>query len=156
MKWSGAGSTAWRVFVIQLLVLVGILLFLKFYLPHRRQVSTQKAIQTREEKITALFHQSVEEDTEQEIAVPIDGTVVQRHPKRLRVFFGPEEIEATLGVPDSTTTDFRGGQHLTWLGTGHRLEASFESGRLYCLGLENRATGRGELVYESYPMWHPY
>ena len=80
---------------------------------------------------------------------PLDGAIVKRHPQRLRSTFSPQEAESTLGVPDATTTDFGGGQHLTWLGTTHKLEASFNAGRLYCLALEDRATGHGVLVYDS-------
>jgi hypothetical protein len=65
-------------------------------------------------------------------------------------------LETRLGVPDATTTDFRGGQHLLWLGTAHKLEASFDAGRLYSLALEDRATRRGVLVFQSPDLWHPY
>jgi hypothetical protein len=59
-------------------------------------------------------------------------------------------------VPDSATTDFRGGQHLQWLGTTHQLEDSFNAGRLYCLQLQDRTTGHGVMVFDSFAAWHPY
>ena len=124
--------------------------------PPRARIGRRRAAATREQKINALFQDSVVEDSTHEISVPLEGAIVKRHPQRLRTMFSPQEAESTLGVPDTTTTDFRGGQHLTWMGTTHKLEASFNAGRLYCLTLEDRATGHGVLVYESPESWHPY
>ena len=79
-----------------------------------------------------------------------------RHPQKLREAFTVEEAETALGLPDVATTDFRGGQHLTWIGATHQLTGSFNLGRLYCLGWEERATGHGVMVFESIWAWHPY
>ena len=46
-------------------------------------------------------------------------------------------------------TDFRGGQHLTWIGTRHKLAASFNKGRLYALTFTDLTTGHGMQVFES-------
>jgi hypothetical protein len=145
-----------RVIVIQLLVLLGLVAYYQLYLPHRARELAARATAAREEKITALFQDSVVEDSKHEISVPLEGAIVRRHPQRLRIVFSPREAEAELGVPDAITNDFRGGYHLTWLGTTHKLEAAFNAGRLYCLTLEDRSTGHGVLVYESLSSWHPY
>jgi hypothetical protein len=150
------GRAPWRIIVIQLLILLGLAAFFKSYLPHRARDLAGRAAATREQKINALFQASVEEDPAHEISVPVEGVIVKRHPQRLRATFSPQKAESALGVPDANTLDFRGGQHLTWLGTAHRLNASFQAGRLYCLSLEDRATGHGALVYESIWSWNPY
>ncbi len=156
MDSSPFGRAPWRVIVVQVVILLGLAAFFKFYLPYRSRQLAGQEVATREQKIDAFFRDSVEEDATQEIPVPLDGAVVRRHPQKLRVTFSPQEVESTLGVPTSVTTDFRGGQHLIWIGTTHKLEASFDAGRLYCLSLEDRTTGHGVLVYASYPLWHPY
>lgn len=156
MRPSSFGRAPWRVIVIQLLILAALVAFYELYLPHRARELAGGATATREEKITALFQDAVVEDSRHEISVPLEGAIVKRHPQRLRIVFSPREAEAELGAPDATTLDFRGGQHLTWLGTAHKLEAAFNAGRLYCLTFEDRATGHGVLVYESLSSWHPY
>jgi len=156
MPSSSFGRARWRVIVIQILILSGLVAFYELYLPYRARDLAGRAAATREQNINALFQDSVVEDSTHEISVPLEGVIVKRHPQRLRTTFSPREAESTLGLPDATTTDFRGGQHLTWLGTRHKLEASFNAGHLYCLTLEDRATGHGVLVYESIWSWHPY
>jgi hypothetical protein len=151
-----SGSTGWRIFGIQLLVLMVLAVFLKLYLPRHQRDLAARAAATREQKITALFKDVVEEDSTREVSVPLDGVIVKRHPQRLRTTFSPEDIESTLGIPTTTTVDFRGGQHMSWVGTAHRLEAAFDSGSLYCLTLEDRSTGHGVMVYKSTGPWHPY
>ncbi len=149
------GGAPWRVIVIQVLLLFGLFAFFKFYLPHHQRDLAARAAAAREQKIKAFFQDAVEEDP-QEISVPLDGAIVKRHPQRLRTTFSPQDAESALGIPDTTMTDFRGGQHLAWIGTAYKLEAAFDAGRLYCLTYEDRTTGRGVLVYESPQMWHPY
>lgn len=156
MAHSSFGRAPWRAILIQLLILSGLVVFYKLYLPYHVRDLAGRAAAAREQKIMALFQGSVVEDSTHEISVPQEGVVVKRHPQRLRTLFSPREAESTLGVPDATTTDFRGGQHFTWLGTTHKLEASFIAGRLYCLTFEDRATGHGAMVFESIWSWHPY
>jgi hypothetical protein len=156
MRFSSIGRAPWRVIIIQILLLSGLAVFFKLYLPrHARQTAVREAA-AREQQINALFQNSVEQDSTQEISVPLDGTIVKRYPQKLRIALSPQDVESTLGVPVSSTTDFQGGQHLTWIGTAHKLEASFNAGRLYCLALEDRSTGHGVMVFESPLSWHPY
>src|SRR6202041_1203854 len=103
----------------------------------------------------ALYLSSVE-DSASEISVPVDGTIVKRHPQRLRTTFSPQDAESKLGIPDKNISDFRGGQHLSWVGTAHTLQAAFDAGRLYYISLEDRATGHGGGVYASFDLWGPY
>jgi hypothetical protein len=155
MPFSSFGRAPWRIIVIQILLLSGLVVFFKLFLPHHaRQMAVHDAA-NREQKINALFQNSVEDST-QEISVPLDGVIVKRHPQRLRIVFSPQDAESRLGVPDASTTDFRGGQHLTWVGTAHKLDASFNAGRLYGLALEDRASGHGVMVFESPSSWRPY
>jgi hypothetical protein len=156
MAVADSGRFPWRIILIQVLVLTGLVAFFTLYLPYyHRQIAIREAA-TREAKITALFQNSVVQDTTQQIFVPLDGTIVKRYPQKLRLELSPQEVENSLGIPTRSTTDFRGGQHLTWIGTGHKLEASFNAGRLYCLTLEDRSTGHGVMVFASPTSWHPY
>jgi len=150
------GRARWRIILIQLAIVLGLVVLFRWYFPHRAQEMAARAAATREEKINAFFQDSVLEESKREISVPLEGAIVKRHPWRLRRVFSPREATSTLGAPDATNLDFRGGQHLTWIGTDHKLEASFDAGRLYCLTLENRASGHGMIVYESLTSWHPY
>lgn len=156
MRTSSRGGVPWRVIAVQLAVIAGLVVFFTLYLPQHRRALAARAAATREQKINAVFHDSVEEDSSHEVSVPLDGAIVKRHPERLRTSFSPAQAEALLGVPNTGTTDFRGGQHLTWIGTTHELDASFDRGHLYCLTFEDRATNHGVMVYESPWSWRPF
>ena len=156
MTTSDFGGASWRLIVIQVLVLSGLLIFFKFYLPHRERSLAATAVATREQKINSFFQDSVMEDSAREFTFPLDGATVKRHPQKLRTKYSPDEVESTLGIPNTSMVDFRGGQHLTWIGTSHKLEAAFTAGRLYCLTMEDLATRHGVLVYDSDDLWRPY
>jgi hypothetical protein len=153
MRKSEFGGAPWRLIAIQLAILAGLLIFFKFYLPHHARMAAAQASAARERKITTFFNDAVAEDTGREVSVPLDGSVVKRHPKRLRTTFGPDEAQTMLGVPNTSMVDFRGGQHLTWIGTTHKVEAAFDKGHLFCLTQEDLTTHRGELVYDSNDMY---
>jgi len=156
MTTSDFGGASWRLIVIQVLVLLGLLIFFKFYLPHHERDLAAKSVATREQKIDSFFQASVVEDSAREFSVPLDGAMVKRHPQKLRTTYSPDEVESTLGIPDTSMIDFRGDQHLTWIGTSHKLEAAFTAGRLYCLTMEDLATRHGAQVYDSDDLWRPY
>jgi hypothetical protein len=156
MTTSDFGGASWRLIVIQVLVLSGLLIFFKFYLPHRERNLAATAVTAREQKINSFFQDSVMEDSAREFSVPLDGAVVKRHPQKLRTTYTSDEVESVLGIPNTSMVDFRGGQHLTWIGTSHKLEAAFNAGRLYCLIMEDLATRHGAQVYESEDQWRPY
>ncbi len=156
MPRTDSGRVPWRVIIIQAALLAALGVFFKFYLPYHARHAVERETAAREARIQALFENAVEQDTRQQIDVPLNGEIVKRYPQRLRIALSPQEVEDSLGIPAKSTTDFRGGQHLTWFGTTHRLEASFDGGRLYCLTLEDRATGHGVMVFASPTSWHPY
>jgi hypothetical protein len=156
MHISDSGRVRWRIILIQLTIMAGLVAFYKLYLPHGERMEAARQAAQRERKIEAFFQKVVVEDTAHEIDVPGEGARGKRHPQRLRATLPLAEVEAALGAPDVASTDFRSGQHLTWIGTAHKLEASFNLGRLYCLGHEDRKTGQGVMVFESIWSWHPY
>jgi hypothetical protein len=151
-----SGRVRWHVILVQLIILAGLVAFYMLCLPHLKREKAMREPVEREQKIEAFFQKAVVEDTMQEIAGPLKSAIVRRHPQKLRATFTVEEVEAVLGVPDVASTDFRGGQHLTWIGTAHKLQGSFNAGRLYCLAREDRSTGHGVMVFESIGTWHPF
>ena len=70
---SDSGGVPWRVILIQLAVLLGLLTFFKFYLPHRERAQASQAVADREQKIEDFFQNAVVEDTTHEISVPLNG-----------------------------------------------------------------------------------
>jgi len=88
--------------------------------------------------------------------VPTVDGVRRVRPQRLRITPAVGDVQQALGVPDQSMTDFRGGQHLTWLGTRHQLEAAFDKEHLYAVTLTDRQTGHGMTVYESSAHYRPF
>jgi len=156
MRLSASGRSAWRVFAIQILIVCACVVIYLVYSPYHKRELAARAAAAREQEINAFFREAVAVDHTREISVPMAGAIVKRHPQKLVNSFSAQDAESALGLPDAVTTDFAGGQHLTWRGTTHKLEASFSGGRIYCLGLEDLATGHGALVYLSPEAWHPY
>ena len=156
MTTSDSGGAPWRFILIQVVILGGILLFFKFYLPHHERKLAAERVAQREQRIAEFIKENVVENSARQVSVPLDGTIVTRHPQKLRAIASPENIEAELGVPNTSTVDFQGGQHLTWVGTSHKVDAAFNKGRLYCVTWEDLPTHRGAFVYESEELWHPY
>ena len=156
MSLSSSGRVTKRFLLIQALIVTGLVILVKLVLPYQSRGSAEQRAQTRERKIMGLFHDSVEDLPKREIDAPLNGEIVKRHPQKLRATMSPQDVEARLGAPDATSTDFKGGQHLIWLGAAHKLDASFNAGRLYALSLEDRTTRHGVTVYESMDLWHPY
>lgn len=156
MRNASTGGAPWRVIIIQVILLSGLAVFFKYYLPHHERAVAARQVQAREQKIQTLFQNAVEEDTTQKISVPLDGELVKRYPQKLRLALTLQDIEGSLGVPASESTDYQGGLHLSWFGTQHRLEAAFNGGKLYCLTLADRSTGHGEMVFASPYSWHPF
>ena len=153
LSWFGPRG---RIFLLQLLVVAAVVTGFRLYFRHQREETERQAPAVREKKIEAMFQAWVIEDPTRDVSVSIDAKIVQRHPQKLSAILSPAEVEAALGVPSASTTDFRGGQHLTWTGTTHELKASFNAGCLYCLDLKDRTTGHGAWVYDSYALWRPY
>jgi hypothetical protein len=140
----------------QFALLASLAAFYFLYLPYRSRSRAAAKAQERELKIEALFQSLVVEDTGGEVELPGTGGEVRQHPQRLSRMPAVDEVIQSLGLPDRRTTDFESGLHVTWTGTAHSLEASFDRGRLYCLRREDLRTGHGALVFESSVAWHPF
>ena len=154
MKPSDRGAVPKRLMAIQFAILASLVTFYFLYLPYRTKSQAENAAQERELRINALFESLVTEDTHSQVEAA--GTGGKVHPQRLNRTPAVDEFVQELGLPDRRTADFRGGLHITWTGTTHSLEASFDHGSLYCLRLENLRTGHGALVFESSAAWRPF
>ena len=156
MAHSDSGKISTRAIVIQVVILIvaaGLLAYVKVYLPRMEKAQAAAQIASRETHIKDFFDEMVAEDSSRTVEAPDVG---ETHPQSLRSTPSVDEVQQALGAPDTSTTDFAGGLHLTWIGTGHTLEASFNHGQLYCLSLKDRSTGHGSNVYESSANWQPF
>ncbi len=100
----------------------------------------------RESRIEDFFNSMVAEDSSRTVEAPGIGTT---HAQSLRSTPDVEDVQQTLGGPDTSSTDYAGGLHLGWIGTTHTLEAAFNHGELYALSFKNNQTGHGVNVYPS-------
>jgi len=107
----------------------------------------------REARIQAFARTMIVDDTTREVP---SGENAGKHPQKLLRQDSVDEVQTALGAPTSESRDFRGGQHLTWTGTDHRIEAAFDKGVLYNLMYEDVHTGHGVTVYESGAYWQTY
>ena len=145
-----------KLIVPGVLMVAGLIAWFKIYLPRAQRAEAVAEASERERKIGNFFRWAVIEDTKREAPVSGNSGDQRVHPQRLRQMPSLREIEQTLGAATTSTTDVRGGLHVTWTGTRHDLEASFSQGRLYCLKFQDRRTGRGTMVFQSSSNWHPY
>jgi len=146
--------------VVAILIQVGIVLLLiawfKIALPGIERARAASLAATREAKIQDLFQSVVVEDTDREVETPGENGPTLAHPQRLRITPSADDLERALGPATSFYVDFRQGRHLVWIGTEHKLEASFDKDRLYCLRIENLRTGHGSLVFDSGAQWQGF
>jgi hypothetical protein len=149
---SDSGTVRTKAIIIQAVIVAGVLAWFKVCLPRIERAQAASEAREREKRIEAFFQSIVADDPSREIEVP-EANGEKRHPQRLRRAASVEEVEQALGAPDSRTSDFREGLHLTWTGDAHKLEASFTNARLYCLRREDRRTGHGTMVFESGWYW---
>ena len=154
-RW-GFGNVRARTIVIQVAIVAGVILWLTLGWPKIQQERAAAALARRELKIEAFLQSTVVERAGEEIEVPTVEGVRRVHPQRLRVTPAVGDVQQGLGAPDQSMTDAQGGQHLTWLGTRHKLNASFSKGRLYAVTLTDLQTGYGFTVYESAAQYHPF
>jgi hypothetical protein len=151
-----SGGVKAKAIIVQLAIVAGLIAYLKVYIPRVRKERAVSEAQQREKKIESLFQSMAVEDPSREVALPSDGGKKLVHPQKLRSLATVEDVEQALGAADVRSGDFRGGLHLTWIGTDHKLEAAFNGDRLYCLRMEDRQTGHGALVFESSLNWVPF
>ncbi|HEX5413520.1 MAG TPA: hypothetical protein VFZ27_16830 [Terriglobia bacterium] len=153
---SDSGKIPTRVIVMQLVLLavvVGVIAFVKVYEPRSEKAHEAARAAERDSRIQDFFNSMVAEDYGRTVEAPGVGTT---HPKSLKSTPHVAKLQQTLGAADTSTTDFAGGLHLTWIGTGHTLEGSFHQGQLYCLSLKDNSTGHGQSVYVSSAQWQPF
>jgi hypothetical protein len=153
---SDSGKISTRLLIIQLALLAtvaGVYAYVKVYLPQEEKSQAAAQIAQRESRIQDFFDSMVAEDPSRTVEAPGVG---RTHAQSLKSTPDVAEVQQALGVPDTSTTDFAGGQHLTWIGTGHTLEGSFNRGLLYCLSIKDNSTGHGENVYAKSAQWQPF
>jgi hypothetical protein len=156
MRACDSGSVRTRTIIVQLLIVAGLVGYFEFFLPRIRRNKAAAEAQERELRIETFFQSAIVEDASRDVERPAESGGGRAHPQRLSETLSVSEVEQALGAPDESTTDFRGGLHLPWVGTAHKLEAAFDKGRLYCLKREDRRTGHGAMVFESSSAWHPF
>jgi len=154
-RW-GFGNVRTRTIVIQVAIVAGVILWLTLGLPKYRKEKAAAELARREQKIEAFLQSTVVERAGEEIEVPTADGLRRVHPQRLRIMPAVGDVQQELGAPDQSMTDAQGGQHLIWIGTRHKLNASFNKGRLYAVTLTNLQTGHGMTVYESAAQYHPF
>jgi hypothetical protein len=154
-RWS-FGSVRTRAIVIQVAVVAGVILWLKLALPKIQKERVAAQIARREQRIESFVQSTVVESGGEEIEVSTVEGVKRVRPQVLRITPAVADVEQALGAPDESMSDFRGGQHLVWYGTEHKLEAAFDTGRLYAVTLTDLQTGHGMTVYESRARYHPF
>jgi hypothetical protein len=151
---SDSGAVRTKVIVAQVLVIVGLIAWFKVYLPRWERQKAASDSRERDRRIQTFFRWAVIEDSPR--GAPLPARSGEQHPQRLRRTPSLKEIEQTLGAPGGSSTDIRGGLHVTWTGASYKLEGSFDKERLYCLTLADRRTGHGTTVFESSSSWHPF
>ena len=154
-RW-GFGSVRTRAIVIQVAVVAAVILWLKLVLPQIQKDRAAAQLARREQSIESFVQSTVVESGGEEIEVSTVEGVRRVRPRTLRITPPVGDVQQALGAPDQSMTDFCGGQHLIWLGTQRKLEASFDKGRLYAVTLTDLQTGHGMTVYESSAKYHPF
>lgn len=156
MTFSGRGAAWTKAIVVQLVIVAGLLLWAKVYVPRMDRARAAAETAERERKIEAFAQFMIVEDATREVQVAGENGATSRHPQQLRRTASLDEVQQALGAPTAEFPDFRGGQHLTWRGSSHQLEAAFDKGRLYSLRFEDLHTGHGVMVYESSLYWQQW
>lgn len=152
----GSVSVRTKVIVIQVVIVAGVILWFKLALPSiRKERAAAEAVQ-REERIESFVQSVVVETGRPEADVPPAAGGRPARPQRLRILPSVDEVQQALGAPGTSMTDFRGGQHLRWIGTRHSLGVSFDKGRLYALTLTDLESGHGTTIYESPAFWRQF
>jgi len=151
-----SGKISRRVIVIQVVLLVivaGVFAYVKYYAPKLEKARQAAQLAERENRIQDFFKSMVAYDSGRTVEASGLG---RTHPQSLKSTPSLDKVQEALGGPDTSTTDFRGGLHLTWIGTHHSLEASFNHGELYALSFKNNDTGHGVHVYKSSEQWQAF
>jgi hypothetical protein len=114
-RW-GFGSVRARAIIVQVAVVAGVIIGLKFALPEIQKDRAAAQLARREQKIEAFVQSTVVEGGGEESEVSTAEGVRRVRPKVLRITPAAGDVRQALGAPDESMTDFRGGQHLIWYG----------------------------------------
>ena len=152
----GSLTVRTKAIIIQVVIVAGVILWFKLALPGIRKERAAAEAAQREERIEDFVQSVVVEAGRPEADVPPATGERPARPQRLRLLPPVEEVQQALGAPATSMTDFRGGQHLTWIGTRQSLEISFDQGRLYALTLTDLKSGHGVTIYESPALWRQF
>jgi hypothetical protein len=144
-----------RALVIQVGIVAVMIAFYKFGVPRIEAARARAAAAERELNINAFFQSVAVEAGGSEAQAP-EGGEKGSHPKRLQRTPDVREVEQQLGAPDESMTGYGGAEHLTWIGTRHKLQGSFNKGQLYALTIFDLQTGHGEAVFESSAQWRAF
>ena len=150
------GSVRTRVILVQVVILAGVIAWYKVFWPQIQKERAAAEAAGREQKIQALVQSMVIEAAGRESNGAAAPGQMPARPQRLRFTPPVDEVQQELGAPDTSMTDFRSGQHLTWIGTKRSLELSFDKGRLYALTLTDLQSGHGMQVFESPAQWRAF
>lgn len=150
------GSVRTRVIIVQVVIVAGVIAWYKIFWPGIQKERAAAELARREERIEALVQSMVIEAAPRENDAPSAPGETRQRPQRLRFTPPVNEVQQALGAPDTSMTDFAGALHLTWIGTKHSLELSFDKGRLYALTLTDLASGHGLQVFESPAQWRKF
>ncbi len=126
MERSDSGRIPLRVIAVQLVIIAAVVVFLKFYLPHLQKTDEASRLAARDSRIVSFYQE-----------VTGGGETLHSTPS-------VQEVDQAVGAPDTSTTDYAGGLHLTWKGAQHSLTGSFFHNSLYSLTLADNATGQRE------------
>ncbi len=148
-----SGAIWTRALLIQLTIILALAAVLKFYMPGMEKRREAAVVRDREARIQAFARTMIVTDTTRKIP---SGPNAGQHPQKLLHQDSLDEVQRALGAPTTESRDIRGGDHLTWAGTDHRMEAAFDRGVLYNLMYEDIRTGHGVTVYESAAEWQTY
>jgi len=151
-----SGKVIAKAVLIQVAIAAGLILWFKLGIPGLQKERNAEAAAELEGRINDFIQSTVVEDPGRELPVPAASAEGYSHPQRLQNTPSIEETKQSLGPADGFSSDIRGGVHIIWTGTHHKLEASFNNGRLYCLRVEELRTGHGTLVFESSQKWRPF
>jgi len=154
--YSDSGKVIAKAILIQVAIAAGLILWFKLGVPKLQKERDAEAAAQLEGRIHDFMQATMVEDSARAMPVPAASAAGYSHPQHLLNTPSIEEAKQALGAADGFTSDIRGGVHIIWTGTQHKLEASFNNGRLYCLRIEDLHTGHGTLVFESSQDWRPF
>ena len=147
MAWFDLSTPRNRIILTQV-VIIGLLLgFYKLALPRIQKAREASATAEREQRMMAFI---------QSVVAEVGRGDESKRPEYLRSTPQVHDVELQLGAPQENMNDFLGGQHLTWIGTRHKLMASFNKGELYALTVTDMKTTHGRQVFKSSAQWRPF